>query len=1193
MLSRLPPRLAILVLAAIPAFAQSTGGVSGRVIDQTGADIPGALVEAYLPGGTRAVLTSETTSEGLFRLAGVQPGLYDLAVEAPGFQRKAVRGVNVDPARETSLPAIELELGEVTFTVEVEANLDSLQTANAEISTTVSSEQIRRLPLLDRNPLRLVQTQPGVGGNRAQATTINGQRASFTNVTFDGINIQDNFSRSNGVDFAPNFLVLDQVAEFTVTTSNSSAAVGGGASQITYVSPSGGNDFHGTAYWSHRNNALAANDWFANAEGNERPSFAQNQFGGTFNGPIIKNKLLFSQTVEVFRLPDEEQQLRQILTADARRGVFSYINPAGQVAKLDPREFGINVEALLDPVVGGWIAESPGPEQANSFRAGDSLPGRSLNTAGYSFFVSDDLKRENLSSRIDYLQSAQNHFFGSFHWNRSTQDRPELSRALVQVFPVGNGFSEQSPVQERRNPILLSLSWRSNPTAQFTNELRGGFNRIPLRIINSEDRGDFHLEEVGTVFSQPRNLFPTEERVLTTYSLQDNAAWVRGSHSFKFGFQMQLIRAGTLSDNGIVPAVRVFGQDVSDLAPDMNPDQSFDASRLYGNLIGSVNRVTQRFNIEDRNSGFVPLAPARRNYRLPSQAFYFQDDWKVDPRLTLNLGVRYELLHPPNETDGLALMPVVEGDVLSTLVTNHTLDVAGSGTGRPFHRLDKNNFAPNVGLNWDVFGTATTVLGAAYSIHYVNDEALRTATFVTEAAEGLFIDAVGRAPDDSDIRVADLELPILNTPEFRVPRTLSDNAALNPTGFTGLIDPNFRTPYVQEWNFSVQQSLKGAVLQVRYLGNHGVRLARTLDYSYPLIRENGFLDDFRKAQTNALLAFQTIGQFDPRYNPGIEGSQPLPVIGSLPGGGRLDDNSVRSLIATNSVADLAFFYQVNGLNGDLQLFGNPLAPLGAFLLTNSSSSTHHALQVDLRRRTVRGIQMQLNYTLAKTLTDAVGTDNARFDPYLVPNDGSIERARAPFDLKHAIKGNFIYELPFGKEGWLGSGPWKNILGGWTMSGILTYQSGSPFSIVSGLATVNTQASSALNTVNTSLTGPQIEELLGVRRTGGGPSFLADSAIAPAGGGSRDVFQNPEAGFVGALQRRMFSGPWTFDFDFAVLKNFTIAEGKTLELRGEATNLFNNASWLVFDQNINDPQFGRILSTAWDQRRVQLGLYFRF
>jgi hypothetical protein len=277
----------------------------------------------------------------------------------------------------------------------------------------------------------------------------------------------------------------------------------------------------------------------------------------------------------------------------------------------------------------------------------------------------------------------------------------------------------------------------------------------------------------------------------------------------------------------------------------------------------------------------------------------------------------------------------------------------------------------------------------------------------------------------------------------------------------------------------------------------------------------------------------------------------------------------------------------------VHVFGNPLAPGGAFLLPNASSSTHHALQIDWRRRAVRGVQMQLNYTMAKTLSDGMGTDNARFDPYLVPNDGSIERSRAPFDLTHAVKANFIYELPFGKQGWLGAGRLKDIAGGWTLSGIVTWQSGSPFSIVSQRATVNVSSASSLNTVNTDLTKPQIDALLGVRQTATGPSFVDSSAIAASGVASGEHFQNPEAGLVGELQRRMFSGPWTFDLDLAVLKTFHITERKSLEVRAEATNLFNNASWLVFDQNINDPQFGRIFQTAYDQRRVQLGLYFRF
>lgn len=1170
----------MLVFAAT-AGAQTNGSIASSVVDGQLSAIPGASIRLFLPAGEEPIAETRTSSEGIFALTGLRPQLYDLEVSAPGFQTETIRGVKVDAARETSLPRITLKVGAVTLAVEVSAEIDNLQLNSSSVAVTIDSEQIRRLPLLDRNPLRLIATQAGVGSNRGANTVISGQRSSFTNITFDGVNIQDNSSRSNGVDFTPNFLVLDQVAELTVTTSNAAASLGGGASQINFVSPSGTNSFHGTVYWSHRNNKLAANDWFANADGLERPNLAQNQWGGTLSGPIRKDKLLFFQSFELFRLPGRRQQFRTILTEDARRGIFSYVDPSGAVQKYDPRTNGFPLDDFFDPAAFAVIDQTPGPDRINNFRLGDSTEGQLLNTAGYSFFASDDLRRINSTSRLDYIHSSTHTFSVSLNFSRLYNETPERA----------NDFSEEASVINTNVPKLVVGNWRWNPAPAFTNELRGGFNIAPIRIESQEDPQGLVLNPNALIYSNPVNLFGTENREIGTYHLDDNGSWFADKHHFEFGYQTMSLHQNSYDEIGITPSVRFRGVVFGDEPSNLTDTQSTAAAFLYGALLGNVGSVTQRFNVRDRNSGFLEREPKRRRYRTAAHAMYFQDAWRVDPRLTLNFGVRYELWIQADERDGLALLPLgVEDDPLRSILTNSSVDFAGRSVGRPFHRLDKNNFAPHTGLAWDVFGTAQTVIRAGFSANYVNDENLRSATFAVDTTEGLFVDANFTLALDEFAQLSGVSDTPLATPEFQIPRPLAVGYSYNTLQTVGAVDPKYRVPVVPQWNFSLLQKLAGMVIEAGYQGNRGIGLARTLDFNAPILRENGFLDAFLMARQNGRLAKVATGVFDPAYNPRIQGSQPLPFFDQLESRGALFNPGVRQSIETGQIADVAALYQALGLTGPVQFVPNPLT-LSSYYLTNSSSSSYHAFRLDIRRRLRKGLQYQGNYVFSKTLSDSQGTDAARFDPYLDPRNGSIEKARAPFDLTHAIKSNFIWELPLlqNRQG----GALATWLGGWSLSGVLTYQSGAPFSIVSERATTNYSAYSGLNTVDTALDKAGIEAVRGVRATGTGPSIFDASLIGPDGRAVEGVFLNPEPGVPGSLQRRILSGPWTFNLDFAVLKNFDLGRGRSLEFRGEAANVFNNTSWVVGDQNINQPQFGRINNVAYDSRRIQLGLYYRF
>jgi len=262
----------ILALAALTfgtpfvAAQTATGRISGTVLDPTGAAVQDALI-TIRSESSGATFSAVTSSAGGFTAIDLPAGIHAVEVEVPGFRRHVVQNIKVDVATEASLPPIRLEIGEITSVVEVEGGVSQVQTTTAELTSTVTSGQIADLPLINRDPLGLIHLQAGVVSAGRASTAINGQRTSFSNVTLDGINIQDNYIRGNGLDFLPSRTLLGQVAEITITTQNANAAVGGGSSHVSFTTPSGGTEYHGGLYWHNRNSALTAAEWFSNRQG--------------------------------------------------------------------------------------------------------------------------------------------------------------------------------------------------------------------------------------------------------------------------------------------------------------------------------------------------------------------------------------------------------------------------------------------------------------------------------------------------------------------------------------------------------------------------------------------------------------------------------------------------------------------------------------------------------------------------------------------------------------------------------------------------------------------------------------------------------------------------------------------------------------------------------------------------------------
>ncbi|MCU1262650.1 MAG: TonB-dependent receptor, partial [Bryobacterales bacterium] len=678
---------------------------------------------------------------------------------------------------------------------------------------------------------------------------------------------------------------------------------------------------------------------------------------------------------------------------------------------------------------------------------------------------------------------------------------------------------------------------------------------------------------------------------------------------FQGGYQSQFVHVKEYDYSGTIPQYTLGISASSSIGltstqlPGISASALADANSLLATVAGIVTSAAQTFNVTSRTSGFVPGAPNARQLTNNSIAFYGQDNWKIFKNLTLTLGVRYEYYSPVNEIGGLALIPRLEnGNPIQTLLDpNAVLDFAGGNTGRSLYKSDRNNFAPNVGLAWDVFGNGRTAFRAGYSINFVNDEFLRATENNAIATNSGLVSNVTL----SDLSTTAGKLPAISAPVLQIPRTTADNYALDSTNAVALPDPNLVTPYVQQWNVGIQQQIKGFVVDVRYVGNHGTKLFRSIDYNQVIIRQNGFLADFLRAQNNGALAAAAGKGFNPVYNPAIAGSQQLTVFPHLTNGGFLSNSTVRNDIQTGQVGGLAELYAVDALNGSVQFFQNPNA-LGADLLTNYSNSTYNGLQMDVSHRFANGLSAQANYVFSKVLSDAAGDGQTRFEPFLDINNAKLEKSRAPFNQTHVFKANYIYELPFGTGKRFDLGRMMNrILGGFSTSGIITWSSGSPFSFFSGRATLNRAGGSrsANNTADSSLTAGQINNLLGLRFNGNGVYYIANSAINPDDGrgvapdGSPaftgQVFSNPTAGNVGTLSKDQFNGPGWFAFDAGVQKTTKVTERLSVELRAEAINVLNHPTFFVGDQSINNTDFGVVGNSLLAPRVVQFGLYVKF
>jgi hypothetical protein len=1234
-------------LCAVAALAQSnTGRLTGIVSDPSGV-VPGATVEVT-DNATGKTQTVTTSGEGSFTVPQLEVGNYTVKVTAPGHKTYTGTQVKIDVGQDYSLP-VALEVGDVSANVTVIAGADIVNSNNGELNNTVSPRQVQELPLNGRNPLALLTLQPGTASNQATNTSVNGQRPSFTNITRDGLNIQDNFIRSNASDFAPERPSVDNTAEFTVTTQNAGADRGYGASQIQLVTPRGANDFHGAGFEYNRNSAYGANSFFNNFNGVKRPFRNRNQFGGRAGGPIIKNKLFFFAFYEGVRDIRTSNQTRTVLTNNARNGLFTFnaactntgtnICPAGVTPGqlITTNLFGITqtlpsgataVTGIDSLIQSRFLANIP---TGNRTDIGDQR-----NTTGFGFVQGQNLTRNQFTTRIDYDINDRNSINGVYTWTNESNQRPDVDLGGSGFLVGGGGFKFAPEVNQPAPNRFLALAYRMSPTATFTNEVRGGYYKSAPTFNRSTAEPDFFVSLPsigGSQIGNPEVIFEDQGRFTKYYNIQDNAEYIRGNHSLRFGGQGQFFKInpfGPLAfQNTLVPT---FALGTNANTPQftttnfsglggISSAQLADANSLLAFLGGIVGSGSVAFNATTADSGFVKGATPNRLLKTENYSFYGQDQWRVSPHFTLNLGLRYELFTPIKEANRLALEPVIPHNadpVQALLDPNAIYDFVGANANSDnrYFKFDKNNFAPIVSFAWtpqfesgllkSIFpGGGKSVIRGGYRVSYVNDEFVRAADNLNSNAGLQSTASAVNGAGSSSLNARFTSLPGIAQPAFQVPRTFQQNFILGGRGNTATsdviaIDPNLKVSSSTEYNISFQREIGfQTAIEIRYVGGRSNNLVRGTNINQIDITRNGFAADFNRARANFVLTgnpfcaaagCQTLNFFT-----AASATSPVRLIGPS-GTATISNATFINNLNAGTPADLALSFVINNAANGFPILPNPNAR-DIILLNNSGQYRYNSLQMEFRRRFTQGLAFQANYTFQKTLTDAQGVGQSRIDPLLDINRPQLDYVRADYDQTHVFNFNGIYELPVGKgRHFLNQGGVLNqIVGGWQLTSIVHLGTGAPLTITDVRGTINRNGRAGRQTPNSSLTKQEIKDLFRVRRVANGVLFV-DPAVTSGGRGANgfgttvfngQVFFNAAPGDTGYLERAFINGPKYFDIDAALFKTFPIGERLRFVIRAEAFNLMNRANFFIGNTtSVNSVNFGRITQTL-DPRVVQL------
>lgn len=1244
---------AVTALVTVIAAGQSTNAtLSGTVLDSSGAAVPGARVAATHVA-TGVTSTNESNAAGQYSFPSLPAGQYQISAEKTGFRKTSVNDVVLEVGARIAVD-ITLEIGQTTEVVEVVADADNpLAYTTSSLGGTITERKVLDLPVSSRNALNLTTTQAGTVG-----PNFNGARRGNLNVQIDGINVMD--ARINlGVNSTV-FASVDRIAEFRVITQPVDAELGRGSGQVQMITRSGTNEFGGSLFAFHRNTILNANSFFDNLNGTDpstgrpispREVLIRNQYGGRVGGPVIKNRTFFHFLWEQQKIRRSDNVTTTVWTDPARRGLYRFfpnaqngnlnasrptvdasgnpVSPNGQPLStvslfgLDPQRPGMDSTGLVKR----YIDAMPLP---NNYRAGDGL-----NTAGYTWIRPYTFDENNINVKVDHLINSAHRLSFSASFERSD----ELNDFMPQVYP---GLGEDL-INQRDDLYQMTLTSVLSP--RVVNEFRAGALRPLFRFyapwevdpnILAKSGATPFVVDFATITDPVNQSNDPQGRISPIYQYFNKTSMSLGKHNVKFGGQLWFTSSNGFNSFTVVPraVIGAGGVPVTGVAsiPGIGANQT-GAQNLLNDLNGSINNLQQALNSPGgANPAFLPGEVKQRTWRETQFAFFFQDDWKIAKSLTLNLGLRYEFYGVPYDKNGKTAVLAGGSESIFGITGKTFGDLFQPGLNRgsmtniilggpnspnpdaPLYNNDLNNFAPAVGIAWDLpkfgksFGDGRTVLRAGYSTAYER-LSLRLLDVISGDQPGLRQVADFRSANKLDLSNARLPLSPVGAPLSTVP--LTDRTQTVRTYDTGL-----RIPMLHNFNVSLQRSMpKNGTFSVSWVASKGTRLLRGADMNEVNIFENGLLEAFNITQAggNAPLFDQifrglTIPGRGVVNGTTLTGSQVLRDI----------NTTTQGYFASNSVGTLGNYLSatnyITGSNGGLLRNGglpenffraNPQFA-SARLFGNLSSSSYHSLQIEYLQR-LRWLQIQWNYTFAKSLGDEDGDAQEQNDSFRTQRNRRLDKRLLASSLQHVMRTNAIWELPFGPGKPLAnSTSWvKHLVGGWQVGVIFNAFSGDPLGFSSTAATFNSW------TDNTPIAHAAIDPRMGKAQvTGNGVVFFQGLSQTPdpinnvmANQAVRNrsqlrairvgdengplLLSNPGAGVLGTLNQRSFFGPGSFRFDANVIKTVRITERVNFIINATLENASNTPQWDNPITDINNLNFGRI-TTGYGNRIVVLG-----
>ncbi|MGH9901493.1 MAG: hypothetical protein ACRD68_06720, partial [Pyrinomonadaceae bacterium] len=646
-----------------------------------------------------------------------------------------------------------------------------------------------------------------------------------------------------------------------------------------------------------------------------KPFLNRNQFGFKVGGPmplprfgeggpaVFRDKGFFFFNYEGFRERRQATALKTILLPQARTGLFTYVDNSGVTRQVNlisafGSRFGVTG---VNPAVQSRVLDLI-PTSGNTSDAGDQR-----NTTGFRLNVQQNTDRDNYTMRFDVDANERHSLNFIFAHGTESNDRPD----------VATGYTPDPLVVQPATRDFLSTGWVWTPAASFTNELRGGFFLSEPIFERIQPIQDFLL--VPGLVSNPETTFLDQGRKADNYTISDNATYIRGDHAFRFGGSGTWFRVNSFAHFTTTPqySLQLNSQTgalaAADFAGGISTAQLGTANALLALLGGVVGRVDQTFNATTNTSGYVAGAPNRQIFDFEHYGFYFTDQWRVTPRLTLNIGGRYDLFTALRERNGFALEPVLGDNAVASLLNpTGTIDFIGNNaSGNQFYNTDRNNFAPIVSFAWSpefknrllgsVFGgEGRTVIRGGYRISYVNDEYVRG----PDNAQG---GNAGLSTSRAFLINNRLGGPLFTVPaaSFAIPRDFASGNTLSGINFGTIfaVDPDLETPMTQEWNFGIQREIGfQTALEVRYVGGKSDNAIRGFDFNEVRIFETGFVQDFIRARNN-LVRFGNPACTTAQA--ASTGCETLTIFPTLPGSGSLTNTTVRNNLTAGTPADLA------------------------------------------------------------------------------------------------------------------------------------------------------------------------------------------------------------------------------------------------------------------------------------------------